>query len=95
VTAVVHLAGDQVTFQEVSRQRCLWCGALIDERDWAKIGLQVPAGMSAEVAFEGERRCMWRGFVGVEGNARWAVAEPEPGMVPANTCMLLDHTVTR
>lgn len=33
VEEIVHLAGPLVTFDNVSRQRCVWCGALIEERD--------------------------------------------------------------
>jgi hypothetical protein len=38
---------------------------------------------------------MWTGFVAVDGNAKWAVQQPEPGIVPADTCLLLDPSVTR
>jgi len=55
----------------------------------------VASDSSAQVAREGARRGIWTGFVAVDGGAMWAVQEREPGIVPANTCMLLDPTVTR
>ena len=34
---IIHVAGTPVTFGSITRQRCCWCGALIQERDLARI----------------------------------------------------------
>ncbi len=95
--ALIHLVGDQVTAGHVSRQRCLWCGALVEERDWSRIKFPIPAGMSAEVAFEQRRRQTWQGFVEVdaEHGIKLSVQEPSPGITPAGSCLELDPEVTR
>lgn len=36
---IIHLAGPVITFGSVSRQRCSWCGALIDEKDITNIAV--------------------------------------------------------
>ena len=36
------MAGPVITFGSVSRQRCSWCGALIDEKDMTRIAVQIP-----------------------------------------------------
>jgi hypothetical protein len=92
--AIVHFASDQVTFGNRSRQRCLWCGKLLSERDWSQIAIPIPPGMSAEVALEAERRSMWHGYVAVEGSAMWAVEGDPYNTVPDGSCVFLDPATT-
>jgi hypothetical protein len=95
VSELVHVAGPQITFGSVQRQRCAWCGALIVEHDLASVGVQVQEGESAEHAMEGFRRSRWEGLVAVDGNVKWAVDEPADGQAPERSCMrLLPETVS-
>jgi hypothetical protein len=40
----VHLAGAVVRVRNLQRQRCEWCGALLEELDLANVGVVVEAG---------------------------------------------------
>lgn len=70
MTEIVHLAGPVCTFGSVSRQRCQWCGALIDEKDITLIAIQEDGrdpekrGQSLTVDELG----WWEGLVAVEGS---------------------------
>lgn len=92
---IVHLAGPQITFGSVSRQRCVWCGALIEEHDWSRIGVQIDDSASDEVQQEEiarARRVEWTGFVAIEGTnpiCKSTVPEPEDGKAPERSCMRL------
>lgn len=89
---LVHLAGPSITYGSVNRQRCAWCGALIDERDFERMAVQVDATASAEVQQEEANRALelkWEGFVAIDGNVRWAVDTPEDGRAPERSCMRL------
>jgi hypothetical protein len=87
--AIVHLAGEQITFNDRSRQRCLWCGALIEDKDWTRIAIAVEPGKTTEEMAESMRATKWNEFVGADGNMRYAV-EHEGDKVPEGSCMLLD-----
>lgn len=95
---IVHLAGPVITFGTVQRQRCAWCGALIDERDHSRMATPVDPTASEEVQREEATRAIelkWQGFVAVDGHVRWAVPEPDDGKAPEHSCMRLDEAVTR
>jgi hypothetical protein len=91
--AIVHLVGEQITFNERSRQRCLWCGALVDEKDWTRTSIAISPGQTVAEARESMCATKWAEFVGVDGNMRYAV-EHEGDKVPEGSCMLLDPEVT-
>jgi hypothetical protein len=78
-----HLVAQTITFGSVRRQRCLWCGALVDEVDLARIASTSPGPIPH-----------WEGWVMVDGNARYAVAADD-GRAPDEACMRIDHEVTR
>lgn len=92
---IIHLAGAQITFDGVIRQRCCWCGALIEEREPAMMAVAIDETASQEV--QGEEvadvgRAHWEGFVAVAGTnpvAMWSVDEPEDGKAPERSCMRL------
>lgn len=86
---IIHFAGQDMTFGTIQRQRCLWCGALIDERDFSRMATQIQPGESEEQAVEAMRRTRWSGLVAVDGGARWAVDDPEDGKAPDRSCMVL------
>lgn len=104
---VVHVAGMVLTVGDVIRQRCAWCGALIDERDTSRMAVQVDTTASPEVqqheANEAIHRTRWEpgALVAIAGDgpggggAYWVVDEPADGKVPPESCMALDDGVTR
>jgi hypothetical protein len=95
VSEIVHLAGPQITFDNVVRQRCAWCGALIEERDLSNMAVATNSTASPEVQQEEANRVAlgaWEGFVAVEGTfpvCKSAVDEPEDGKAPERSCMRL------
>lgn len=91
---IVHFAGQTMTFGRITRQRCQWCGALIEEWDLDRIAMPEacrPAerrGKPIEPADMG----YWNGLVAVSGTnpvTRWAVDDPEDGKAPDRSCMML------
>jgi hypothetical protein len=93
----VHLAGPAIRAAQVIRQRCAWCGALIDEFDLDRIA--IPEGDPPLVEEDGTPRDRWVGLVAVdvqEGvvTAKWAVPDPVLGEIPDDSCMALDPAVT-
>lgn len=97
---IVHLAGPAITFDNVQVQRCCWCGALIEERDFSNMAVATDPSASPEVQQEEANsvgRSSWEGFVAVAGTnpvAKWAVEEPADGKAPERSCMrLLPPTV--
>ena len=95
MSEIVHLAGPQITFDGVARQRCAWCGALIEERDLSNMAVATDSTASPEVQQEEANRVAlgaWEGFVAVEGTfpvRKSAVDEPEDGKAPERSCMRL------
>jgi hypothetical protein len=95
VAEIVHLAGPVITFDGVSRQRCAWCGALIEERDHSNMMVATDSSASPEVQQEEANsagRGRWEGFVAIEGTnpvCMSAVPEPEDGNAPERSCMRL------
>lgn len=41
---ILHLAGPVVVYGNVRRQRCVWCGALIQEMPLARMARQLEPG---------------------------------------------------
>lgn len=92
---IVHIAGPSITFDNVKVQRCAWCGALIESRDFSNMAVATDRTASAEVQQEEANnvgRSGWKGFVSVlDGSPRIlsAVDEPEDGRAPERSCMRL------
>lgn len=86
---LVHLAGPQVEFDGVQRQRCVWCGALIDEKPLARMATIIEEGESGEQAAERLRRIRWEGWVAIDGKSRWRVNQPDDNKAPERSCMRL------
>lgn len=90
----IHLAGPQIVFGTLIRQRCAWCGLLIEERDAALMAVKTDESASEEVqqheANEVVYRTKWAGLVAIsepEGTVRWSVDDPEDGKAPPESCM--------
>lgn len=93
--SIAHLAGPQISFDGVIRQRCVWCGALIEEREPANMAVKVDETASEEVQQEEANsvgRAGWEGWVEITGTnpvMKSSVDEPEDGKAPENSCMRL------
>lgn len=91
---IIHFAGPVMTFGMLARQRCAWCGALIQEYDMANVGM--PERDRPE-----ERRGTpitaddfgwWEGMVAVYGTnpvTYSSVDDPPDGKAPERSCMML------
>jgi len=95
--ALVHLAAPPIRAANIIRQRCAWCGALIQEYDLDRVA--VPDGQPSIVNEDGSPTGGWEGLVAIdvcEGTvtAKWAVPDPEDGKIPADSCMALDAAIT-
>lgn len=107
---LVHLAGQAVRAAHVIRQRCAWCGALIDEVDLANVAVALQPGEDPETAVDdlfvnpdGTPKDRWVGLVAIEQHgeqaavgmiAKWAVDDPADGKIPGDSCMAFDPAVT-
>jgi hypothetical protein len=105
VSALVHLAAAPIRAGDVIRQRCAWCGALIEERDLSRTAVALEPGETPEDAerhfidADGNPTTRWDGLVAVDrgddgGAALWAVDDPADGKIPPDSCMALDAAVT-
>jgi RNA polymerase subunit RPABC4/transcription elongation factor Spt4 len=92
---IVHIAAPAITFDNVKVQRCAWCGALIETRDFSNMAVAIDPSASQEVQQEEANsagRASWKGFVSVlDGFPRIlsAIDEPEDGKAPERSCMRL------
>lgn len=84
---VVHIAGVVVRVGARIRQRCSWCGALLDDHDLERIA--VPEGQDPMPA-------SWPSgdLVAVDGAASWIVPHTDGERLPANACASLDAEAT-
>jgi hypothetical protein len=91
---IIHFAGQTMTFGAIRRQRCLWCGALIQEYDLGSVAIS-DSGRAPErrgKPLEADEIGHWSGLVGVSGtNPRMyrAVDDPDDGKAPDRSCMVL------
>lgn len=102
---IVHLAGPPIRIGALIRQRCCWCGALIEERDLDNIAVQVEEGEEPIRFIDDEGRPIggWDGFVAIAQSdthtalaltAKWKVDDPGTGDLPEYTCADLPGEVT-
>jgi hypothetical protein len=88
MTAVTHIAGYQVQVGPLVRQRCAWCGALLEDHDLTRVA--VPEGQDPRPGeWEPSR------LVEVDGNMSRVVEHLDGGYVPENCCAALDPQATR
>lgn len=91
---IIHFAGPVCTFGSISRQRCQWCGALIQERDLAAIAMleddREPERRGKPI--EVEEIGWWSGLVAVSGTnpvVLLAVDELDDQQAPERSCMVV------
>jgi hypothetical protein len=76
---VIHFIGLEMHVKTRVRQRCSWCGEILEDVDLSL--MMVPAGSDG----------LWKGWevgalLAVEGNGRWIVKPEVEGRLPLGTC---------
>lgn len=87
-TPVVHVAGADIAFNDLLRQRCAWCGAILIDQD-LKLVL-VPEG-TQDRGFP-----VWPAgsFIGVDGSMKYFIPFENGDPFPDGLCAKLDPAVT-
>lgn len=88
MSAIVHIAGNDVQVGPYLRQRCAWCGAVLVDYDLTLVA--VPEGQDP-------RPATWPvgGLVEVDGHVSSTVPHEDGKQLPENACAQLDPAVTR
>jgi hypothetical protein len=102
VSQQVHIAGPTITFDDVRRQRCAWCGALIDEVDLSTVSRPLDPGETPEDAADWEP-ASWRmgdevAVMGTFPRTSWLVETPIRDGRPRtheDSCTRIDLEITR
>ena len=83
---VIHIAGLPLQVGAQHRQRCGWCGAVIDDVDLSHIASSGDGSPYPE----------WEPgvLVAVDGDVRWAVHHDDGDVLPDEACGQLDPAVT-
>jgi hypothetical protein len=76
---VVHIVGPDVQVGSVRRQRCVWCGVLLEEYDLARVAAPVGQDPTPPVWPQG-------GLVLVDGNMTATVPHEDGAQLPDNAC---------
>ncbi len=94
---VTHIAGVLIRWHMAdgtirARQRCAWCGAVIDDVDLSSLHVAAQPGETEPAPYPS-----WPGgaFVSTFGNATWVETVEDPANPPATACVRLDPDVTR
>lgn len=87
---VVHIAGLPVKVGRIVRQRCAWCGAVIDDVDLSAVAVVLTGAGDPQ---------LWPtwpvgALLGVDGGVRWVIEHADGDDVPPECCASLDPTVT-
>ncbi len=87
MSAVIHIAGNDVQVNVQLRQRCAWCGALLI--DYALDRIAVPTGTDPRPATwpPGE-------LVAIDGGLSYVVDHEDGQPLPDGSCGKLDPEVT-
>jgi hypothetical protein len=98
------VAGPTITVGSIRRQRCAWCGALLEEQDLSRIARPLEPGEDPDNPKPWEPGAWETGaHVRLSGtNPRFSSLEehephpedPSQWQVPEDSCMALDDTVT-
>lgn len=89
-SGVTHIAGIRVQTGQFVRQRCAWCGAVLEDYDLERLGvIPGPDGQAGEVP-------LWEvgGLVLVDGALSMALPTMVGNVLPDNACTRLDPAVT-
>lgn len=85
--SMTHVAGLPVTVGPRVRQRCAWCGAVLEDYDLTRMA--VPIGQEGPPA-------TWEvgALVTVDGPASYLAGDQGEEKLPEDACARLDHEVT-
>lgn len=86
MSSIVHIAGPDIHVDQLLRQRCAWCGAVLMDYDLARVA--VPEGQDRGIG-------TWPvgALVEVDGGASWITGN-EGDRLPVNACARIDPAVT-
>lgn len=90
---LVHLAGPMIQVRARCRQRCAWCGTLIQDIDLSNIEIAIEGGGLRPAT--ADDLPVWEGLVAIEGAIKSEVEDsPEPednsaNVIPADSCMAM------
>jgi len=87
---IVHIAGLDVRVGPHLRQRCAWCGAIIEDVDLSTIQVQVVPGE------ETPSYPTWQvgALIGRSGGATYVIAHNDGDQLPPNSCASVDPAAT-
>lgn len=87
MSGIVHIAGPDIHVDDLLRQRCAWCGAVLIDYDLARVA--VPEGDDRGIG-------TWPvgALVEVDGDASWIAGNSEDHALPENACTRIDPAVT-
>lgn len=92
---IIHVAGPVMHFGAVYRQRCQWCGALIQEMDLRHIAIQEdgrPEDLRGKPIDPDRELHWWSDLVAISGTFPKVLSHrdhPEDGEAPERSCMVL------
>lgn len=75
---MIHFVGIEIHVENLVRQRCSWCGEILEDVDLSLI--MVPEGSDGWTSWE------VGALLAVEGNGRWIVKPEVEGQLPLGTC---------
>lgn len=90
VSAVTHIAAQPVQVGAWLRQRCAWCGAVLEDYD-----LTLTAGEVPVPALPGPPTWLAGTLVCVDGNRCTSLDHADGEQVPLDCCAALDPEATR
>lgn len=96
---IVHLAGIDLQYETILRQRCSWCGTLLIDQDLTRVALETPADGSDPAPYPTWPVGGWiaRETPDGDGGVTW-VLEPDPDnplKAPAESCLRMPVEATR
>lgn len=86
--AVVHIAGAFVALDQLLRQRCAWCGAILIDYNLAEVAVPVGQEGAPGVWPVGE-------LIVVDGNLSAQVPHVDGDPLPDDACARIDPAVTK
>lgn len=93
---IIHFPGPVMTFAMTCRQRCAWCGALIQEIDMANVSIQESSRREERrgMPYDADDFAWFNGLVAIDSHENGpsmlrAVEDPADGKAPERSCMML------
>jgi hypothetical protein len=88
---VIHIAGLDVVVGTQLRQRCAWCGAIIDDKDLRGLAVALQPGETEAAPYPS-----WPigALIGRMDGATYVIDHPDGEVLPDGCCAKLDPAVT-